>query len=353
MPTPSRSPASTLKDLKDASGDDAPNHDLDLEANFENIKLSADDEDDTKATQESPTSPSGIGRFGRARSLVDGFVTSLRSIPRSMTQSQAYDRRSSSSYYSKRTGQTGSASVYSSDSNYKYPEQGLPYSMPILLAPPFAGIPPTITGSELSKPASQVSFVSQVGEFLEGIKSLPWISPRVSVDYVPGETSRSRDARSTSTSWYSIQAPATPSEIIAPWNYVPEPWFPPTQLPPTQEEPEPDEDEGQEGQAEGEDNNEDKPFDKKLASAQEELQRRTRELNDLRQVVEHQKKTIGVLEGQITEVGRKSAGSPVEVYRRRSSTRRSLHYRTRDSVKTVTSMRKGSASRPPSSFFDG
>ena len=57
------------------------------------------------------------------------------------------------------------------------------------------------------------------------------------MDYIPG-TSRKRSVPvKTSTSWYSLAAPGTPSVVSHPERLVPDPWFPPAQLTPAVEVP--------------------------------------------------------------------------------------------------------------------
>jgi len=320
---------------------------------------------------DSPASPGS--RKSKARSFVGGFVTSIRSIPRAVTHSSVYDRRTSSGKYSSQTDSQvldGSASggvvhpqlwyrgppppplATLEHRQHRHHAHG-PMQYPILLAhPPPPGIPhyepplSTIGSEYYSKQGSSSSaggsISSRLGEFLGELNSLPWISPgRVAIDYMPGETQRARSTRSGSNgSWYSINPPATPSDISNRWKYVPEPWFPPTQLPPTQEV-----DEHEEGHRQGD-------TEKKLRNVQEELQEKIRELDAMRQVVEHQKMHIGALETEIAEL--REAQSQSEVRRWRSSSRKSLSgYRKRDSVRTVTSLRKTmSVSRPPSSFYE-
>ena len=178
---------------------------------------------------------------------------------------------------------------------------------------------------------------------------MPWISPgRVAIDYMPGETQRARLSRSGSNgSWYSINPPASPSEISNRWKYIPDPFFGPSnQLPPTQEV-----DEHDEGGAHpsGEESSE-----QKIRRLQNELREKTRELESMRLVVVHQKKHIDALETELADLRDSEARETQNDIRRwRSSTRKSLSYRKRDSVRTVTSARRTmSVSRPPSTFYE-
>ncbi|KAH8082467.1 hypothetical protein BXZ70DRAFT_628965 [Cristinia sonorae] len=350
-----------------------------------------------------PASPGSGSRRSKARSFVGGFVTSLRSIPRAVTHSSVYDRRTTG-MSQESSGQSHTDSQAFSGHGipvhpqlwYRVPPPPLaslehgqfkhPHHVPILLAHPHAPPPPGITlphfpgavGSrrrpsiansdsqytqskyddyDHSNSSGGKSVSSRLGEFLGELSSMPWISPdRVAQDYVPGETSRSRVTRNGSNgSWYSINPPGTPSDISKDhrWKYVPEPWFPPAQLPTTQEEDEhEDEDEShrvKSGQGDG-------TTEEKLARVQAELQEKTRELESMRQVVEHQKRHIGALEAEIEEL--RDNGQGTDIRRWRSSTRKSLSvvgYRKRDSVRTVRSaVRKASGSRPATatSYYD-
>ena len=89
----------------------------------------------------------------------------------------------------------------------------------------------------------------------------------------------------------------------------------------------------------------------KLRELREELQEKCGELSNLRQVVEHQKLHISVLEADLAEL-RKAEEQQVELHRRRSSVRRST-LRPRDSL-GVAAVRRTSVrvSRPSSTFCD-
>ncbi|KAI0783477.1 hypothetical protein C8Q75DRAFT_736809 [Abortiporus biennis] len=323
----------------------------------------------------SSVSAGGASRKSKAKSFVGGFVSSLKSIPKAMTHSQIYDRRTSSARDSVRspTEQRPYLPVAMSgnpDVHFIYPgaqQKSLhgPYPMPFILAPPpvpnGAPIPlppprfthakrrPTSSSVESSRYGSfqtNDTFSSKIGTFLGELSSLPWTPQgRVAVDYIPGE-SRSRSLKGkASGSWYSITAPLTPSDITAPSQLLPDPWFPPSRLTPTEEVEEPQE----EGQGDAE---EDQSLDKKFERTREELQEKTMALNDLLRIVEHQKHHIGALETQISELQKEAEESQIQadLHRRRSSTRKSL-LRPRDSVRTVTSVRR-SISRPVSVFHD-
>ncbi|THH31591.1 hypothetical protein EUX98_g2577 [Antrodiella citrinella] len=329
-----------------------------------------------------PTEADSGSRRSKARSFVGGFVTSLRSIPRAVTHSSVYDRRTSSGRQSSQTDSQsfdGHANAGHPQLWYRgppppplatlehgqyrhrgYPHGHAPVQIPILLAhPPPPGIPhyeprlSTIGSEYYSKQESTSStggsISSRLGEFLGDLNSLPWIAPgRVAIDYRPGETPRARSTRSGSNgSWYSINPPSTPSDISNRWKYVPEPWFPPTQLPPTQELDEDDDDDDE--RIEGSD----ATVERRLQDMQEALQEKTRDLDNMRQVVEHQKMHIAALETEIAELRERQSQN--EVRRWRSTSRKSLSvYRKRDSVRTVTSMRRPntSMSRPASSFYE-
>ncbi len=70
-----------------------------------------------------------------------------------------------------------------------------------------------------------------------------------------------------------------------------------------------------------------------------------------KEVIEYQKKHISALESQVSELRETTESQIIDIHRRRSSTRRSLQLRTRNSVRTVTSVQR-SVSRPGSSFHD-
>lgn len=352
-----------------------------------------DDDDIPSEIPNIPTEPDTISRKSRARSFVGGFVSGLRSIPRAVTHSSMYERRTTT-VSSKYTSRTESQFIEGADAGVVHPQlwyrvpppplatlehgqlrhghhpHALPgqFPYPILLAhPPAHGVPPlalphrepqlsTIGSSYYDKPSSMSgSITSRLGDFLGELSSMPWISPpggRVAVDYHPGEAPRARLNRSGSNgSWYSINPPSTPSDISDRGKYVPEPWFPPAQLPPHQEVDEYDGDIGTGGNGK---DGEPLSLQEKLKRLQEELHEKTMEVENLRRVVEHNKVHIGALETEISEL-KEAQEQQADIRRRRSSTRKSLSgYRKRDSVRTVMSMRKTmtSVSRPASSFYE-
>lgn len=299
---------------------------------------------------EQPASP--VTRVGRARSLVDGLVSGLRNLPRAVTHSQLYDRMSigrESSRTSHFTDNRATVTDFSHDGemSLKFPPGPFPIG-PFVLAPPF-GMPPMMPGSapmsvshaETSKLGSEADTetrAGRIGSLLAEIQRMPWISPRVAVDYIPGERRSTSPSTKVSSSWYTITAPSTPSDISNPWQTLPEPWFPPTELPTMAEEPEAEEQEAEDDKENAEE---------RLREIREELQEKARQLGDLRQVVEHQKMHISALEGELAEVQK---ADEADLHRRRSSVR-GQSLRARDSLRVSrhTSVR---VSRPSSSFFD-
>lgn len=329
-----------------------------------------------------PTNTSASALRGKARSFVDGVVSGLRSIPRAVTHSQVYDRRSLGressrtshfSYYRPRVSTATQHQHQQAGYNLKYPEQPLPYTVPILLAPPHAfqhghmgmgmgmRTPRSLSLSKLGSEAAYTTTESHVSgsgggahrlsSLLGELNSLPWISTRVAVDYIPGESTRSAPEKRSSSSWYTISAPASPSDISHLERFVPEPWFPPAQLTPTVEVPE--EEFGVAGAGEGREPEAEEA--ERVGKLKEELQDKSQALHDLRQVVEHQKMHISSLESQIEEL-RQAGEQTLALQRRRSSMRQSLRasqsLRVRDSVRMSTRRTSVRVSRPPSSFFD-
>ncbi|CAL1713740.1 unnamed protein product [Somion occarium] len=310
----------------------------DDESSYENVKHEAE-------AAQSPTTPTA-SRRSKAKSFMGGFVNGLRSIPRAVTHSQFYDRGISSRCSSQ--GMTTG-----SEMQYKFAHQH--YGEPIFLSPsnmpyPPRSAPPATTASEYSREyyRSGDSISSRIGGFLSDLSSLPWISTRVAIDYIPGESQGHAGQYKSSSSWYSVEPPSTPSVVSDKWRLVPDPWFPPQNLPPTEEVPEPTE----HGEGAGGSNAQvEEP--EEMKQLREDVQTKAREVNDLQQIVEHQKKHIAALEEEVEKLreAQAEAASSADIHRRRSSTRKSL-YRKRDSVRTVTSLRASkSVSRPPS-FYD-
>lgn len=329
---------------------------------------------ETSPTTTSPSYPHS--RKSRAMSIVGGIVHGLKNIPRAMTHSPLDDRRSSTTRTTRESIKSESIPVkpmpailpglpYNAKYPLPHPIQGIsPYGVPVILTPPYAQPPfygfhpPTTIDTTLSSKHrySDGSLGTRLGGFLEDLSSLPWVASRVVTDYMPGERDRGRGTRLRSAgSWYTVNHPSTPSELSNPWKFVPDPWFPPTQLPPMTEETEEkggDVPEGGETRDGGQnDSGEPETVEQILERAREEMQARERSLNDLRQIIEYQKKHISVLEGQVTEMREITETHMVDIHRRRSSTRRSLQLKTRNSVRTVTSVQR-TLSRPGSSFHD-
>ncbi|KAF7789976.1 hypothetical protein EIP86_000924 [Pleurotus ostreatoroseus] len=306
----------------------------DAEGKYEDI-LSPLDE-----VAEQPITPP-LMAHRKSRSTVDGIVhslSSLRSLPRAMTHSQVHDRTPLSRRESRVTvpySRAGGSSVPGSPRSAlsaKYPHQPHPFPMPgIFLAPPFPhhphvhghphGLPhahihgspapmSTVDGSKLGTYESEWGAESRavadriVGFFGE-LSRLPWVSPRVSADYVPGGSQPEKN----SASWYTISAPESPSVLSNVTQLVPEPWFPPAQAPPSTivEQPE------GEQQANEED---EESVKRKLERMEHELRERNEALQEMRRIVDYQKSQIGTLEEDL----RKTAEQNVD--RRRSSVRR-------------------------------
>lgn len=346
------SPASTVRTIKlshvpmqkpeaPSSDESAPSSEKWLTAEMkESAPMTPVEEVSENAT--TPTNP----LRGKARSIVGGFVSGLRSIPRAVTHSQVYDRRSlgrESSRASHTLSHSHSHSLSHSHAhpahfsgggelgyNLKYPGQPLPFTLPILLAPPFAH-PPHI-GSPLSMRSSAVpgskawseAYTEQtdqraakkLGSLIDDFNKLPWVSPRVSVDYEPGVGGRGV-VEKTSSSWYSLDPPETPSVISQRWRKLPDPWFEPTHLAPPAE--------GAAGEHEEQTGADEEV---KVEDLKEELQEKAQTLENLHQVVEHQKMHISALEEQIEELRQVNEE---RLQRRRSSMRQSV--RTSGSVR--------------------
>ena len=371
---------------------------------------------------------------GKARSIVGGFVSGLKNIPRAMTHSQLYDRVSLAGRESH--GDVSVAGSVAGDRDHPTSQQGeqgqvgyvkypggqhgsLPqphpqYTIPVYFAPPPTYVQPqmqahghahgrshtlpfrtrspfSITGSE--KPMSEAGsrflspsdapsrlttpsgYASDPGNtstsrrsaivglttFLDELTALPWISPRVSVDYVPGTRARCGGAQEKrGTSWYSVQAPPSPSDISQPWGKLPDPWFPPARLSTAIEA---DEHEmAEQGRVVsvrergvGDENGEgggdvkEKQADIEVEIAEEaeaerdrlkqELQNRTLALQDLRQIVEHQKMALSALESQMADMQRTNEEV---LHRRRSSVRHSLRARESVRVSRMSTIRRTS-----------
>lgn len=283
------------------------------------------------------TSPA---RRGKARSIVDGLVSGLRSLPRAVTHSQLYDRRSFASRTSQATSHRATTTDMEHDMRFKFPPP--PFSMPFILAPPYQPMSMSMSKLETETDGEMGSRVRRIGDFLDGLNRMPWISDRVSADYYPGESTRSTRAKASS-SWYTMPAPATPSDISHAWKTLPEPWFPPSHLPTTAEEPD---EEGENGTGKDKEN-----VEEKLRETREELQEKNQQLNDLRQIVEHQKMHISALEGELAGLRQVAEAAEADLLRRRSSLRRqTLH--ARDSVRTSVRRTSIRVSRPPSNLFD-
>jgi hypothetical protein len=342
------------------------------------IKYGMSTVDEVSEYPASPLSPMTVRMGGKARSIVDGLVSGLRNLPRAMTHSQLYDRRSSIGRESSRASRfttTDHRTTMMTDREsavaFKFQPPG-PYPVPFIFGPPFQPhmmqSPVSLDHDPMSKFGSdgeavdaetENTHLAHLTNLLGSFYRMPWISPtRVAVDYVPGSgRAMSVPVHQTkvSSSWYSMTAPATPSDISNAWRTLPEPWFPPTELPTTVEEPE-----AEDGAATTQDNAEEgldqtrdgsMKMEDRLREVKEELQEKNRQLADLRQVVEHQKMLISGLEGELAEL--RKAEEQVELHGRRSSVRRST-LRARDSLGVPGAVRRTSirVSRPGSSFFD-
>lgn len=333
----------------------------------------------------SPTTPVTARMGGKARSIVDGLVSGLRSIPKAVTHNQLHDRRSSvGSRTSHYTGVGSRTSHYTAGTDHRTTmtverDNALafkfapPGPFPAFVFAP-AGYPPPSMATPMSLDHDPMSKLGSDGDAAEtnaeddthlaritnlfsSLYRMPWISPtRVAVDYIPGNSRKcSVPAHKTknSSSWYTMTAPATPSDISVPWRTLPEPWFPPAELPTTMEDPEAEAraDIGQENADGEEGHHHEEHVEEKLRELREELQEKNRQLSDLRQVVEHQKLRISVLEADLEEL-RKAEAQQEEQRRGRSSVRRStLH--PRDSLGVAAARRTSiRVSRPGSSYFD-
>lgn len=315
---------------------------------------------------EHPASPSAFR--GKARSLVGGLVSSIRSLPRAVTHSQVYDRRSAATTVTATSSYvTSGRTTYMTQTTEQHddgpapPKFAAPFPLPYFIAPQYAlghphphahphmlsrGVHSPLDGSaaRTSKLGSESSADTEgppgggtrLGGLVRELTSLPWISSRVAVDYVPGESrARSMPAK-TSSSWYTLTAPDTPSEISQPGQLVPEPWFPPARLSPALEVPDEEERAAAEDGQEGE----------RIEKLKEELREKTQQLSDLRQVVEHQKAHIGQLELELKQLRKEKEET---LHRRKSSMRHSVRASSIRASMRRTSIR---VSRPASTFID-
>lgn len=362
----------------DSSKESTSTHE-DKEKDVTNIKYAMSTVDELSENPTSPMTPKTLKAGGKAR-ILGGLVSGLRSIPKAVTHNQIHDRRSSIGSRSSRltgtdrrttmTVERDSALAFKFQSPTPFPAffyapQGYPPppSVTTAMSPrsPMSGDhdPMFKLGSEgdIGELNAEDTHLARISNFISSFNRMPWISStRVAVDYIPGNSRKSSvPAHKTknSSSWYTITAPATPSDITNPWRTLPEPWFPPTTLPTTAEEPE-EESKAVVGQENGDsdgDREHDENLRMKLRELREEFQEKCRQLGDLRQVVEHQKLLISVLEADLAEL-RKAEEQQVELHRRRSSVRRST-LRPRDSL-GVAAVRRTSVrvSRPNSSFCD-
>ncbi|EKM49902.1 uncharacterized protein PHACADRAFT_201607 [Phanerochaete carnosa HHB-10118-sp] len=369
----------------------------DAETSAYGFKMSTVEEVSERPT--SPPAPSGALR-GKARSLVGGLVSSIRSLPRAVTHSQVYDRRSgatttaTSSY-----GVTSPATTVTSMPGDAHDGTLLlggpnkfapaPYPLPFLFAPPYAhphqhqhhhplhahqmhDVHSPLSGGSHARTSkletlSDVSYGDGAGAAVPGtprgqrlgglvreLTALPWISTRVAVDYFPGESRARRGGGAggalgggpakTSSSWYTLTAPATPSDISQPGRLVPEPWFPPARLSPALEVPGEEDEEG--GAAEEGGSGAGGAAETRAEKLREELREKTQQLTDLRQVVEHQKVHIGELERELKQLRREKEDS---LQRRKSSMRQSMRQSSIRASMRRTSVR---VSRPVSAFGD-
>ncbi|KIP07927.1 hypothetical protein PHLGIDRAFT_117696 [Phlebiopsis gigantea 11061_1 CR5-6] len=344
--TESRETAST----HDEAEKDAVKH------SFANVKMSTVEE-----VPENPTSPPATLR-GKARSIVGLVGSSLRSLPRALNHSSLYDRTGSTRSLYDRTGSTRSSYLTSARTTANFEHEGpiaLKFAggpIPFFLAPqpgyhpqhPLVESPTGMSNPfSTSKLESEFEHEQRHGRWtalLHEITSMPWMSARVSVDYIPGESRvRSVMPKKNSSSWYTVPADA-PSVMSHLERLVPEPWFPPAELTTAVEIP------GEEERAEAEDR----------MTPEETIERLNQELLDekaevlhLKQVVEHHKNTIGKLEEEVAALRKeKEEREEMEeiMHRRKSTMRRSL--RANDSVR-VSTMRRSSmrVSKGPS-FFD-
>lgn len=359
----------------DTDGKESVSTHEDKEKDITHIKYGMSTVDEVSEHPNSPLSPMTLRMGGKARSIVDGLVSGLRNLPRAMTHSQLYDRRSSLGRDSSRTShftgtdnRTTMTSDHDSALGFKF-HGPAPFPLPFVFAPPFAppelSTPISLDHDPMSKLGSDMdaegyaedSHAGRITNLLASINRMPWVSPtRVAVDYIPGssrKTSVPPHQTKSSSSWYTLTAPATPSDISNPWQTLPEPWFPPTELPTTLEEPEAEERaavlDGEMGDHSNE--TERQNVEEKLKEVKEELHEKSRQLSDLRQVIEHQKMHISALEGELAEL--RKAEEEAQPHRGRNSVKRQT-LRARDSLQVSTSVRRTSVrvSRPGSSFFD-
>ncbi|KAI0698098.1 hypothetical protein BC835DRAFT_1413242 [Cytidiella melzeri] len=375
MPVPpSRTKQVMPGDLDSDSKESVSTHE---DKDVTHIKYGMSTVDEGSEYPNSPMTPLTARVGGKARSIVDGLVSGIRNLPKAMTHSQIYDRRSSMGRESSRTSHfsgTDNRVTMTTDRDstvaFKF-HPPAPYPIPFVFAPPFPppGMqqrmsldhdPMSKLGSEgdAAEMDSEDTHLARITNLVTSFNRMPWISPtRVAVDYIPGssrKTSVPPHKTKNSSSWYTMTAPASPSDISNPWETLPEPWFPPTVLPTTEEDPEAEERAGNDTET-GQDQTRDESMkgnvEERLKELKEELQEKSRQLGDLRQIVEHQKMHISVLEGELAELRR--AEEQDEHHRRRSSVRKST-LRARDSLGVPATARRTSVrvSRPGSSFFD-
>ncbi|GJE92530.1 hypothetical protein PsYK624_086840 [Phanerochaete sordida] len=298
------------------------------------------------------TPPSALR--GKARSIVGGLVSSIRSLPRAVTHSQVYDRRSAvtsatgtSSYVA--SGRTTMTMTPTTEHGALHPHKfAPPFPFPFVFAPPYP--PPAHAHPHHALPhahlrevhspggsaarSSKLGFGSldmselygsgdaepesgpreRLGGLVRELTSLPWVSTRVAVDYFPGESRTRSVPGKTSSSWYTMTVPSTPSDISQPGALVPEPWFPP-RLSPALEVPD------EEERAAAEDGPMGEAAEQRIEQLRDELRERTEELSQVRQIVEHQKTRIGELEFELQQLRREKEEV---LQRRKSSVRKSM-----------------------------
>lgn len=304
---------------------------------------------------EHPAPSSGALRY-KARSLVGGLVSSIRSIPRAVTHSQVYDRRSAATTAESSYLTSGRTTMTETDAlmAHKGPFAPQPFPLPFIFAPQFPppphhhhGVQSPLSGSQarsskfLSEEDTEEPHKGRIGGLVKELSSLPWISSRVAVDYYPGESRTRSVPGKTSSSWYTHTAPATPSDISHPGQLVPEPWFPPARLSPALEVP--GEDEG----SAAEDEQDPQGAEQETEQLKEELREAKQELIQLRQVIEYQKERIGKLEVEAEQLRKEREESMLQ--RRKSSVRKSVRANSFRASMRRTSIR---VSRPTSSFID-
>jgi hypothetical protein len=329
-----REPDAESKYTEDTVHDEKDLKDLKDELPFlkdDPFKMSTVDE-----LSEHPTTPTTALR-GKARSLVDGLVSGIRSLPRAMTHSQMYDRRSAPSTHSSfaTSRRTTMTTEHDAAMALRYPTQPVPMG-PFFFAPPNF-VPgqlmqsPTSMSPPLSKLYSEgelevETHLDRLGGIISGIKSMPWIAPRPTIDYYPGERSQSIPKKKMSSSWYTIGAPATPSVISHPEQLVPEPWFPPAPLVEVPEEEEVANDEEDDGDPHEPPKEKITRLRAELNEKTQQLQEKTQQLAELRQVLEHEKSHIGQLEIELATL-RKEAEEANLLQARKNSVRQSLRAR--------------------------